>query len=72
LPKLPVVSGKEMAKYLSKKGFEIRQGRGSHVVAKKGGLMTVIPMDDELATGTLLGILEQVGISRETFSEELR
>jgi predicted RNA binding protein YcfA (HicA-like mRNA interferase family) len=72
LSKLPVVSGKDLVKYLSKKGFEIRRGRGSHVIAKRGALMATFPMDDELAPGTLRAVLEETGISREQFLEEWR
>ena len=42
------------------------------MVAKKGDLMTVIPLDSELAPGTLKAILGQVRISKEQFEEEWR
>lgn len=61
-----------MTKYLAKKGFSIRKGRGSHMVAQKGRLTTTIPMDKELAHGTLRAILSQVEISREEFLEDMR
>lgn len=42
------------------------------MVAKKGELMATIPMDDELAPGTLKAILEESGITREQFTEDWR
>ncbi len=44
--KLPLVSGKETIKVLAKMGFEVRMGRGDHVVLKKGHKIFV---DAELA-----------------------
>jgi predicted RNA binding protein YcfA (HicA-like mRNA interferase family) len=61
-----------MVKYLAKKGFEIRRGRGSHMFARRGELTTTIPLVSELAPGTLRAILNQVGISREEFLEDMR
>jgi hypothetical protein len=37
---------------------------------KQGKIGCVIPLHDELETGTLLGILRQVKISKEEFFEE--
>jgi predicted RNA binding protein YcfA (HicA-like mRNA interferase family) len=58
--KLPVLSGLEVAKILSKTGFRQLGQRGSHVLMlKKQGrkhIKTVIPMHKEIATGTLLSI----------------
>lgn len=64
------MSAGDLVKYLAGKGFDIRPGRGSHYVAKKGTLMAVIPADDELASGTLHAILAELGISREQFLED--
>jgi predicted RNA binding protein YcfA (HicA-like mRNA interferase family) len=37
VPKLPVVSGKEAVKALSKAGFYIHHQKGSHIILKKEG-----------------------------------
>ncbi len=70
--KTPVVSGKEMIKYLSKSGFEILGRKGSHVRLKKltepRNLVVIIPDHKELAQGTLRSILRQAGITFEEFS----
>ena len=58
-------------KTLSKFGFQVVRQRGSHVVPKgyyNGKMRTVIvPMHQEIAIGTLKGILFQAGISDEEF-----
>ena len=67
MPKLPVVSGKECRKALGKLGFEEARQRGSHVVMRRGESGCVVPMHDEIKTGTLSGILKQAGVSVEEF-----
>ena len=65
MPKLPVLSGKELIRILEKGGFQVVRQKGSHVSLQKGGNKTVVPLHDELAKGTLLGILKQCGLSKE-------
>jgi len=72
LSKLPVVSGQELIKYLARKGFVFRRQRGSHAILKSETKMAVVPLDEELARGTLLAILEQSGITKEEFLREWR
>lgn len=68
MSKLPVVSGKEMIKFLSKRNFRVLRTKGRHARLSDGqGHFTVVPLMDELKTGTLLSILEQCGISRDDF-----
>jgi len=63
--KLPVLSGDELIRLLKKAGFIVVRQKGSHVSLEKGIHKTVVPLHDELAKGTLLGILKQCGLSRE-------
>ncbi len=63
--RLPVLSGKEPIKALEKGGFQIVREEGSHISLQKGAYRTVVPLHDELARGTLLGILKQCGLSKE-------
>jgi len=72
MPKLPVLSGEELIRLLFKGGFQKVRQKGSHVSLKKGEFKTVVPLHDELARGTLLGILKQCGLSREELLELLR
>lgn len=71
MPKLPVVSGRETIRVLEKLGYTTIRQRGSHVVLRKetddDTLGTVVPLHDELAPGTLSGILRQAKVSRDEF-----
>lgn len=71
MPKLPILSGKEIIKILNKFGFtEIRQ-KGSHVILKKYAeskeIGCVVPLHKEVAIGTLRGILKQANITPAEF-----
>ena len=72
MSKLPVASGKDTVKALSKAGFVFMRQRGSHVtLAKEIGpnkyLITVVPMHKELAKGTLRKIIADSGLSVQDF-----
>lgn len=71
MPKLRVLSGREVCKILSEHGFEKVRQKGSHIIMQKkvgGSTITVpVPEHDELRTGTLLGIIRQSGLSRSIF-----
>lgn len=69
MAKLPVLSGHELIKLLEKVGFKIVRQKGSHVSLQKGNYKAVVPLHDELAKGTLLGILKQCGLSKEDLIE---
>jgi predicted RNA binding protein YcfA (HicA-like mRNA interferase family) len=70
MPRLPIVSGMEMIKYLTKKGFTVTRQKGSHVVLRSGDRRVTVPLHNELDRGTLLAILEEAGISKEEFLKE--
>ena len=57
MPKLPVVSGKDVIKALSKIGFEHVRTKGSHAImnkqTEKGKITIPVPLHNELAKGTL-------------------
>lgn len=73
MPKLPVVSGKEVVKALSKIGFKHMRTRGSHAILNKetdkGKITIPVPLHKELAKGTLKSIIKQAGLSLEDFLE---
>jgi len=74
--KLPRLSGHELIKILAQFGFKKIRQKGSHVMlikdTRQGKIGCVIPLHDELETGTLLGILRQAKINREEFLRELK
>ena len=72
MPKLPVLSGEELIKILKKAGFSVVRQKGSHVSLQKGNFKTVVPLHDELAKGTLLGILKQCGLTKDELNAFMR
>ena len=73
--KLPRLSGHELIKILAQFDFKRVRQKGSHVMlikeTKQGKVGCVVPLHDELETGTLLAILRQAKISRDEFLEIL-
>lgn len=67
MPKLPVLSGKEVIKILLKIGFAHIRTRGSHAIlnknSEKGKITIPVPLHYELAKGTLKSIMNQAEIS---------
>ena len=74
--KLPVLSGKEVVKILSKFGFTILDQKGSHVImiGFRDGMKRkpVVPQHRELDKGTLLSVLKQAGLTREDLEDALK
>lgn len=72
MKRLRSISGKDCVKILCNKfGFSVLRQKGSHVILKKNGDGTVVPMHSELRIGTLKNILELAKVSEEDFAEEL-
>ena len=65
MPKLPVLSGDDLIRALTRGGFKKIRQKGSHVSMRKGGFRTVIPLHKDLSPGTLIGILHQTGLTRD-------
>ena len=66
------ISGAQAIRALERLGFERKRQRGSHVVLRKGNLGCVVPLHDELALGTLRGILRQAGVTQADFDRALK
>jgi len=74
MSKLPVVSGLETVKALSKISYEVDHQTGSHVILRlKEGphRRIVVPLHKEIAKGTLRAIIRQAGLTVEEFVELL-
>ncbi|MDO8538187.1 MAG: type II toxin-antitoxin system HicA family toxin [archaeon] len=69
MPKLPIISGHELIKFLVSIGFETKRQKGSHVIMCKGDITTVVPLHKVVDRGTLLEIIRQSGMKREEFLE---
>ena len=72
MPKLKIISGKELCKILEKLGFEKIQGKGSHIRFKHSdGRRTVVPIhvNEKLGKRLLKEILKQLKLTRDEFLE---
>jgi len=65
--KYPLLTPDQVISALSKKGFKFKSQRGSHAKYSSGQRLTIIPMHDEIARGTLKSILLQAGIELDEF-----
>ena len=80
MPGLPVVSGKDLIRVFSKRGYHLVRQKGSHAQLKcstpAGEHTITIPLHDEIAPGTLNDILSKVavwyGMSKEELIQMLR
>ncbi|MEB3309296.1 MAG: type II toxin-antitoxin system HicA family toxin [Snowella sp.] len=67
---LPTVKAKEFIKVIEQLGFYFDRQKGSHAVYKNDdGLRVVIPIhsNKDLKPGTLRGMIQDVGMDKETF-----
>ena len=75
MPKLPVVSGDQLIKLLTRLGYEIVRQKGSHVRLRKitalGEHKITVPKHPEIAKGTLNDILSKVSLWNNISKEEL-
>ena len=69
MSKLPIISGQECIKALTKAGFHVLRQRGSHIILRRVEPFAevVVPNHDELDKGTLRAIIRQVGLSVDEF-----
>ena len=69
MSKLPVISGRQVVRVLTRIGFVIVGRKGSHVRLKRRRaeevLIVIVPMHRELAKGTLRSILKQANLTAE-------
>ena len=74
MPKLPIISGKELVKLFSKLGYSPDHQTGSHIIlreVKEPHRRLTIPNHREIAKGTLLAIIKQSGLTRDEFMKLL-
>lgn len=71
---LPVLSGAALIKVLQNHGWEVARQSGSHVSLRNpqaGAAPLTVPLHKELKRGTLNGILNDAGLSREALVASL-
>jgi predicted RNA binding protein YcfA (HicA-like mRNA interferase family) len=68
--KLPLLSSKELCRFLEKEGFRLIRQKGSHKFYRHpDGRTTVVPAHSgkDIKRGLLSAILDEIKISREEF-----
>ena len=71
--KLPLLSSKELCKFLEKEEFQFVRQKGSHRFYRHSdGRTTVVPMHNnkDIKRSLLKGILNEIKMSREEFFEK--
>ena len=74
MPKLPVVSGKEVVKALTKAGYRVDHQSGSHIILRHEEAphrRLSVPNHKEIAKGTLRAIINDAGLTVDEFVELL-
>ncbi len=74
MPKLPVLSAKQVIKALERMGFKIVRQSGSHIHLwnEKRRILVTVPNHKELAKGTLNGIIKQSKMDRDEFLSDVK
>lgn len=70
MPKLPIISGKDLVKFFAKLGYKVDHQTGSHIILRHNDpphRRLTIPNHKEVSKGTLRAIIRQAGLSREEF-----
>ena len=76
MPKLPIISGLDVVKILSKIGYVHKRTSGSHAILQKeteqGKITIPVPLHKELAKGTLKSIMRQTNLELEDLLKLLK
>lgn len=70
----PSVKAKDFVRVIKKLGFYLDRQKGSHAIYKNSnGLRVVVPIHSgkDLKPGTLIGMIRDIDIDKETFFELL-
>jgi predicted RNA binding protein YcfA (HicA-like mRNA interferase family) len=69
MPKLPNLSGPDVARIFESFGWRVARQRGSHIIMTKEGYMAslAIPNHKTVAEGTLRSLLRYAGLTVEQF-----
>jgi len=67
---LPSIKAKDFIRIVEKLGFYFDRQKGSHAIYKNtNGLRVVVPIHQgkDIKPGTLMGMIQDIGIDKETF-----
>jgi len=74
MPKLRILSGRQVRAILEANGFILERQRGSHMILKleleEGSITVSVPDHREIRTGTLGSIIAQSMLSRSLFETD--
>lgn len=67
------VSGKELVRFLAKKGFQVYSQKGSHVklISTERNTKTIVPLHKEISIGTMRAIIKQAQLTEKETSKLL-
>ncbi|NET00917.1 MAG: type II toxin-antitoxin system HicA family toxin [Sphaerospermopsis sp. SIO1G1] len=71
----PTVKAKEFIRVIETLGFYFDRQKGSHAIYKNSnGCRVIVPIHSgkDIKPGTLMGMIQDIGIDKETFFELLR
>jgi len=73
MPRLPVLSGREVVRVFESLGWEVARQRASHIImVREGHVATLsVPDHDEVARGTLRSLIRLAEITPREFVEAL-
>ncbi len=73
MPKLPLLSGREIVRGLERLGWEVVRRRGSHIVLVRQGHIATLSVPDhrEVARGTLRALIARADLKVEELLEVL-
>jgi predicted RNA binding protein YcfA (HicA-like mRNA interferase family) len=73
MTKLPVISGKELVKVLTKIGYYVRDQKGSHIHLRHSIRRPLtVPSHKSIARGTLRAIIRDADLTVEEFLDLLK
>lgn len=74
MPKLPVLTSQRFIKALARFGYKLDHQTGSHIILRHEfppHRRITVPNHAEIAKGTLLAIIHEIGLTTEEFIESL-
>jgi len=75
MSQFPTVKAKDFIKVIEKLGFSLERQKGSHAIYKNAqGIRVVVPIHPgkDLKPGTLMGMIQDIGLDKTTFFNLLR
>ena len=74
MQKLPLLSGREVAKVFERLGWNVASQRGSHIILVKEGHIATLSVPDhpEVARGTLRSLITHANITVEEFLSAIK